>query len=110
MPSQLAPQTVSWPVQAERGVRGGPLMATHLPLLPCSPQASHWPAQALSQQTLSTQNLEVQADALVQAEPFASGAPASGAPASSDDTGTSATTSKLASVPIPASAFAFGPS
>ena len=37
-------------------MRGSPLIVTQVPTLFCSAQAWHWPPQALSQQTLSTQN------------------------------------------------------
>jgi hypothetical protein len=51
---QLAPQ-VPWPAQAVRAPAGAPVTAMHWPALPDWPQASHWPPQALSQQTPSTQ-------------------------------------------------------
>jgi hypothetical protein len=43
------------PPQGVRGLSGLPLMALHLPTEPASSHDSHWPSQALSQHTPSTQ-------------------------------------------------------
>jgi hypothetical protein len=43
--------------QAGRPARGAPWTATHLPSAPFSPQAEHWPSQALLQQKPSTQKV-----------------------------------------------------
>src|SRR3954469_9393419 len=53
-PSQAPPHGAA-PVQAVRPARGAPTTATHAPFLSASPQDSHCPAHALSQQTPSTQ-------------------------------------------------------
>jgi hypothetical protein len=55
VPSQAPPQTEPSDTQGARPVRGTPATAVQVPTLPDSPHASHWPLQALSQQTPSTQ-------------------------------------------------------
>jgi hypothetical protein len=55
VPSQRPPQSVPAPEHFWRAPRGSPVTAEHVPFLLSSPHASHGPAQALSQQTPSTQ-------------------------------------------------------
>jgi hypothetical protein len=54
-----APSHVAWqtpdPAHAVRAPWTAPATATHVPTLPPTSQASHWPEHALSQQTPSTQ-------------------------------------------------------
>ena len=54
-----APSQAAWqapdPEQAVRAPCTAPATATHVPTLPPTSHASHWPVQALSQQTPSTQ-------------------------------------------------------
>ncbi len=73
LPSQCRPQSppTTPPLQTALGARGAPTTATHVPALPVSLQASHCPAQGLSQQTESTQLSEAHSLALVHAAPFA---------------------------------------
>ena len=53
VPSQVPRHVV--PAQAARVPRGPPITGTHWPTFPASAQASHWPVQARSQHTPSTQ-------------------------------------------------------
>jgi hypothetical protein len=55
------------PSQATRLPRGAPVTGVHVPALPETSQASHWPGQAPSQHTPSTQKPEAQAPPLEQA-------------------------------------------
>jgi hypothetical protein len=55
VPSQAPPHTEPSETQGARPVRGAPATALHVPALPDSAQASHWPVHAVSQQTPSTQ-------------------------------------------------------
>jgi hypothetical protein len=70
LPSQAAAQGGWVPAQAVRGRRGAPLTAMHIPFFPLSAQASHWRSQAPSQQTESTQYVDVQSAPVVQGSPF----------------------------------------
>jgi hypothetical protein len=54
-PSQRPAQPAWVPVQPARVPRGAPATGVHMPTLFGSLQASHWPPQALPQQTPSTQ-------------------------------------------------------
>jgi len=55
IPSQVPAQTEPSEAQAVRALRGPPATGVQVPTLPLSAQASHWPVQAVSQQTPSTQ-------------------------------------------------------
>ena len=54
LPSHVAAQTPV-PAHAVRELCGAPATAVHVPALPGTSHASHWPLHALSQQTPSTQ-------------------------------------------------------
>ena len=54
-PSQVPPQALPSVAQAGRPSRGSPTTAVQTPTLPPTLHASHWPLQAVSQQTPSTQ-------------------------------------------------------
>ena len=54
-PSQAPPQALPSEVQAVREPCGAPVTAVHVPWLPTTSQAWHWPEQALLQQTPSAQ-------------------------------------------------------
>lgn len=69
-PSQLALQ-VPVPVQVVREACGAPTTGMHVPALPPTSQASHWPAQGALQQTPSTQLPEPHSAAAPQLLPFA---------------------------------------
>ena len=72
LPSQLPPQEEPSLAQAERAPCGAPLTAVHLPTLPATSQAWHWPPQAELQQTPSTQLPLVHWSDAPQAAPLAS--------------------------------------
>jgi len=55
IPSHVPAQTEPSEAQAVRALRGPPATDVQVPTLPFSAQASHWPVQAVSQQTPSTQ-------------------------------------------------------
>jgi hypothetical protein len=55
VPSQLPPHTVPSEAQAVRCPCGAPVEGEHVPALPATSHASHWPPQARSQQTPSAQ-------------------------------------------------------
>jgi hypothetical protein len=55
IPSHTGAQTMSAPAHAPRAPCGVPVTAMHVPVCPDTSHASHWPAQALLQQTPSTQ-------------------------------------------------------
>jgi hypothetical protein len=55
-PSHVPPHTVPSLRQSVRALRGVPATGVHVPALPGSAHASHWPLQAFWQQTPSTQN------------------------------------------------------
>jgi hypothetical protein len=57
-PSQNPLQPVSFPPQAGREPTGLPDTGVHVPRLAARLHASHWPAQALLQQTPSAQNVD----------------------------------------------------
>jgi hypothetical protein len=65
-----APLQGEVPAHATRDPRGAPMTGVHLPTEPASAQLSHWPAQALSQQTPSTQFPVAHSAVVVQAEPL----------------------------------------
>jgi hypothetical protein len=71
LPSQVPPHRVLSLAQAARAPRGAPATARQVPALPDSAQASHWPSQALLQQTPSVQNPVVHWLPWVHAAPFA---------------------------------------
>lgn len=58
-------------MQGGRVPRGGPVTAAHVPSLPLTSHASHWPVQFDSQQTRSTQNPDEQSPESSQESPFA---------------------------------------
>jgi hypothetical protein len=70
-PSQAPAQLVPSLLQAGRPPRGSPRTAVQVPALPATLQASHWPAQALLQQTPSTQLPLAHWTAAPQEPPFA---------------------------------------
>ena len=53
-PSQLPPQSVPSEAQAARVPCGAPVAGEHVPTLPATSHASHWPPHARSQQAPST--------------------------------------------------------
>lgn len=55
LPSHTPLQAVPSPEQAGLAPWGAPLVGVHVPTLPTLSHASHWPPQAPSQQTPSTQ-------------------------------------------------------
>jgi hypothetical protein len=55
VPSQAPPQAVPSEAQAVRVPWGAPLVGEHVPMEPVLSQAWHWPPQAVSQHTPSTQ-------------------------------------------------------
>jgi hypothetical protein len=72
VPSQLPPQAEPSVVQAVRAPCGAPATGVQVPLLPATSQAWHWPLQAVSQQTPSTQLPLAQWPGAPQPAPFAS--------------------------------------
>ena len=60
----------SVPAQAGREPRGRPETGVHVPSVPESAHASHWPSQATSQHTPSAQNPDVHSVAVLHATPF----------------------------------------
>jgi hypothetical protein len=54
-PSQAPPQALPSLAQAGRAPRGVPVAAEQVPTEPGTSHAWHWPSQAASQQTPSTQ-------------------------------------------------------
>jgi hypothetical protein len=68
-PSQLPPQAEPSVVQAARAPCGAPAIGVHVPTLPATSQASHWPAQAVLQQTPSAQWPEPHSRSAAQAAP-----------------------------------------
>jgi hypothetical protein len=71
-PSQEPPQADPSVAHAVRPPRGSPTTAPQTPALPATLQASHWPLQAVSQQTPSTQLPLAHCAALPQLAPAAS--------------------------------------
>jgi len=85
---RLAPVQLPWqapaPPQAVRVPRGAPeVTAVQWPMVLVSAQASHWPVQLLSQQTPSTQKVELQSAPALQESPLAclAGPPSAPSPA-----------------------------
>jgi len=70
LPSQMLAQAPV-PTQAARDVpRGCPATVTHLPAVPGSAHAWHWPAQGDSQQTPSTHRLDAHCDPRLHGAPW----------------------------------------
>lgn len=59
MPSHAPPHAVPSVVHGGRPPIGAPVAAEHVPTLPETLHAAHWPLHAASQQTPSTQNPDV---------------------------------------------------
>jgi hypothetical protein len=70
VPSHAPPQTVPSVAQAARPPVGVPVTGEHVPALPDTLHASHWPLQLPSQQTPSTQNPEAHSLVAPHAVPF----------------------------------------
>jgi hypothetical protein len=72
VPLHVPLQTVPSTTQAGRDPTGVPVTAEQMPCFPGTLQASHWPEQAVSQQTPSTQLLDLHCVAAKQASPLSS--------------------------------------